>query len=718
MKPLLRFCIVILCSLECAFAQQSQTTAAPTPSPSVAVASKLPGTNGVSTIPTVIRFGGSLNVGNGKGPADVVGVTFLLYREAEGGAPLWMETQNVRPDKSGHYQVVLGVTASQGLPRDLFSTGDARWLAVQVMGQKEEPRVLLVAVPYAMKAGDAETVGGLPASAFVLAAPASPVQVASQDAAKGGIIDAPGSQSPSSSVTTTGGTMNTLPLFTTATNVQNSAITQTGSGATAKIGVGTLTPVSTLDVKGGATVRGTLALPAAGIATATAGKKSDPLNLVASSFSSATGTAVNQTFQWVAEPAANDTANPSGTLNMLFGLGATTPSETGLRISSKGLLTFAAGQTFPGVGKGTVTNIATGVGLKGGPITGSGTLTIDTAVVPRLNVANTFTASQRVSGNISASGSVSGAASTFSGSNIGVSGTGSQYGGIFTTTTGGTGLYAYNPNDCASCVGIEGFAFGTTAQTFGVFGGTNSPFGAGVYGLLGDPSQNGTGNSGVWGDSSSGIGVLATAGNGYGLVARNNSGFPTIQAYQEDETGWAFRTEGPEFLGCFIDAQGNLNCSGTISGSAPTASGDKQVSIYAMESPENWLEDFGSGQLSGGKAVIRLERIFGQTVNTEIEYHVFLTPKGDCEGLYVSQENAQGFEVHELRGGHSGVTFDYRIVAKRKGFEKDRMKELRRLPEPPSQHRAGGKPPAPAKAAIGEPLPSIPLDSQEGTTTR
>jgi hypothetical protein len=365
MKPLLRFCIVILCSLECAFAQQSQTTAAPAPSPSVAVASKLPGTNGVSTIPTVIRFGGSLNIGNGKGPVDVVGVTFLLYREAAGGAPLWMETQNVHPDTNGRYQVVLGAGSSQGLPRDLFSTGDARWLAVQVMGQKEEPRVLLVAVPYAMKAGDAETVGGLPASAFVLATPASPVQVASQGTATAGTIDAPDSLPASLNVTTTGGTVNTLPLFTTATNVQNSAITQTGSGATAKIGVGILTPVSTLDVKGGATVRGTLALPAAGIATAATGKKSDPLNLIASSFSSATSTAVSQTFQWVAEPAANDTANPSGTLNMLFGLGATTPSETGLRISSKGLLTFAAGQAFPGVGKGTVTNVATGVGFEG-----------------------------------------------------------------------------------------------------------------------------------------------------------------------------------------------------------------------------------------------------------------------------------------------------------------------------------------------------------------
>src|SRR5450631_2963146 len=232
MKPLLRFCIVILCSLECAFAQQSQTTAAPIPSPSVAVASKLPGTNGVSTIPTVIRFGGSLNVGNGKGPADVVGVTFLLYREAEGGAPLWMETQNVRPDKSGHYSVMLGSTTATGLPADLFVSGEARWLGVQISGQPEQPRVLLLSVPYAMKAADAETLGGLPLSAFVLATPTVNSRLAANLANGSAAASMQGAPPPaSSSVTTTGGTVNAIPLFTTATNIQNSILTQTGATA-------------------------------------------------------------------------------------------------------------------------------------------------------------------------------------------------------------------------------------------------------------------------------------------------------------------------------------------------------------------------------------------------------------------------------------------------------------------------------------------------------
>jgi hypothetical protein len=55
----------------------------------------------------------------------------------------------------------------------LFSSGEARWLGVQVQGQAEQPRTLLLSVPYALKALDAETIHGMPLSAFVLAAPAN-----------------------------------------------------------------------------------------------------------------------------------------------------------------------------------------------------------------------------------------------------------------------------------------------------------------------------------------------------------------------------------------------------------------------------------------------------------------------------------------------------------------------------------------------------------------
>jgi len=84
--------------------------------------------------------------------AGVVGVTFALYSEATGGAPLWLETQNVTADSNGRYTVLLGATKPEGLPVELFSSEQARWVGAQVVGQAEQPRVLLVSAPYALKA--------------------------------------------------------------------------------------------------------------------------------------------------------------------------------------------------------------------------------------------------------------------------------------------------------------------------------------------------------------------------------------------------------------------------------------------------------------------------------------------------------------------------------------------------------------------------------------
>ena len=110
--------------------------------------------------------------------------------------------------------------------------------------------------------------------------------------------------------------------------------------------------------------------------------------MTASAFNSATSAAVPQTFQWQAEPVNNDNSTASGTLNLLFGQGTSKPSETGLNIASNGQITFAKGQAFPGTGDGTVTSVGSGAGLTGGPITGSGTLSIPTGGVSNALLAN------------------------------------------------------------------------------------------------------------------------------------------------------------------------------------------------------------------------------------------------------------------------------------------------------------------------------------------
>jgi hypothetical protein len=95
-------------------------------------------------------------------------------------------------------------------------------------------------LPYALKAGDAKTIGGLPSSAFVLAAP-SAGSVATRS---------PKAASPAATPASLGGsgTADYIPLWTSTSNLGNSVLFQTGT----EVGINTATPASRLDVNSGA----------------------------------------------------------------------------------------------------------------------------------------------------------------------------------------------------------------------------------------------------------------------------------------------------------------------------------------------------------------------------------------------------------------------------------------------------------------------------------
>jgi hypothetical protein len=171
----------------------------------------------------------------------VIGISFFLYADQTGGAPLWMETQNVKADATGHYTALLGRTKSEGLPVDLFVSGEARWLGVQVEGQPEQPRVLLLSVPYAFKAADAETLGGKPASAFALVPPATN-QPAGVKSATTQSISAPGSDTKVGG----SGTAGFVARWVGVRTLGNSALFQKNGN----VGIGTAAPLGLLHVNG------------------------------------------------------------------------------------------------------------------------------------------------------------------------------------------------------------------------------------------------------------------------------------------------------------------------------------------------------------------------------------------------------------------------------------------------------------------------------------
>lgn len=574
-------------------------------------------------VPPLVKFGGVLSDVNGKPLTGVVGVTFSLYKEDHGGAALWMETQNVRPNDSGHYTVLLGASSSSGLPRDIFASGEARWLAVQVADQAEQTRVLLVAVPYAMKAADAETIRGLPPSAFVLAV--QPTAEATSSA-----TNSPGGNIGTALTTVTGaGTLNFLPIWTGANTLGNSVLFQTGG----KVGINITAPTTTLDVKGAATVRGQLLLPAMGTATATAGFTSQGEELVASAFNSSTKLAVNENFRWVAEPAANNTTAPSATLNLQFSSGAATPTETGLKITPNGRITFATGQTFPGTGTGTIKGVTAGTDLTGGGSSGIVTLALDTTKVPQLNSANTFSQLQTINNQVSIKSTVGGQAliATGTGGPSGIQGGTDSTGGagvvgVATAITGNaTGVVGASNGPTGTggrfsgAVGVVGQSLICCSGFGGEFAGANAPSGSGASGTLG---VLGLGGNGDIATSSDGIGGEFQGGskgiNGDGIDAIAGSGF----------------------AGNF---SGNLNVSGVITAGTkdfkidhPLDPANKYLVHASVESSE--MMNIYTGNVTTdvrGEAVINLPDWF-ETLNSDFRYQ--LTVIGQFAQAIVSRK--------------------------------------------------------------------------------
>ena len=63
---------------------------------------------------------------------------------------------------------------------------------------------------------------------------------------------------------------------------------------------------------------------------------------------------------------------------------------------------------------------------------------------------------------------------------------------------------------------------------------------------------------------------------------------------------------------------------------------------------------------------------FAIAIDSSKPYLVLLTPEGDAS-LFVASRTAAGFEVRQTGGGHSSVTFAYRIVAKPYGVSDERL---------------------------------------------
>jgi hypothetical protein len=181
----------------------------------------------------------------------------------------------------------------------------------------------------------------------------------------------------------------------------------------------------TATIRGATTIEGTTTLSPQDPATTSSGFASQLLDLSASAWSSTANAPLDQTFRLFSYIAGNNTATPSGTLNLQFQEG-TGPVANILSINSNGTINFSPSQVFPikGTGGGTITGITTTSPLTGSGAAGSVALGLNTgellpAITPplestfngvyaQLNANNTFTGSQGVVGSLSVTSNVAG----------------------------------------------------------------------------------------------------------------------------------------------------------------------------------------------------------------------------------------------------------------------------------------------------------------------
>lgn len=152
----------------------------------------------------------------------------------------------------------------------------------------------------------------------------------------------------------------------------------------------------------------------------------------------------------------------------------------------------------------------------------------------------------------------------------------------------------------------------------------------------------------------------------FAIQKDNKLGFYVGQGDNGNQLNVQFAGDGSGF-----NVHGNFNVYGAKNSAVNTSQGDVAVSAY--ETAEYYFGDIGEGQTDfNGIAYVGIEKLFNETVNTNIPYQVFLTAYGSGN-LWVAQREHDRFVVKSDR---PNVKFGWEIKAKRRGYENTRLQKV------------------------------------------
>ncbi len=227
----------------------------------------------------------------------------------------------------------------------------------------------------------------------------------------------------------------------------------------------------------------------------------------------------------------------------------------------------------------------------------------------------------------------------------------------------------YGENDNATGTGIVGTGNGIAAKVLA--NGSGGAFTGATLGMAGFASTVATG-TGVAGSGNNLSPVTLTIGSGGAFIGTVAGIYAKANGLSANSTNESIYTNnGPLATNVFINAydgvqQWKILGNGSVSTIVDDLAG-KKVVMYAPESPEVYFQDFGQGQLVNGRAHINIDPIFAKNVlvNERHPLRVFIQPEGNCKGTYVSNKTAAGFDVTELDGGNSNISFQWSITCNR-----------------------------------------------------